>query len=212
MPGRTAPATAVSFIRGPRFWTIRRERAMRSRCGARRRAEHGNVRWPRAAEPAHASHFDVVEQHGDLAEGASHLHFDGIRISRRGGDRRGRRRWKRRRGTSRVPWRGRRSRDGRSGLGCPFSRRPGSRHRRTRCRHVHEVLDALADLRRHDLHSLGEFAGQHLGLVLRSHLQRAQVAGVGVERDGRQRHDREEEERNDEAETQTHSARRRPIY
>jgi hypothetical protein len=79
------------------------------------------------------------------------------------------------------------------------SRRRGGRHR-----HVHEVFDALADLRRHHLHALGQFAREQLGFVLRRDMQRLEVADVRVERHGRQGDDREEKKRDDEANAQAH--------
>ena len=74
-------------------------------------------------------------------------------------------------------------------------------------RHVHQAFDAVADLRRHHLHALRQLAGEHLGLVLRRHLQRAQVARVRVERHGGQGDDREEEEGDDQAKSEGHGQR-----
>ena len=65
---------------------------------------------------------------------------------------------------------------------------------RARLGHVHQALDPLAQLSGHDLHALAELAGEELGLTARRLAHRARVTRVGEERDGRQRHDRQEEE------------------
>ena len=124
-------------------------------------------------------------------------------------------RWQRRcgRGGSRGRRERRGARDGRARRAARRRRRrlagrPRDRRRGGVDRHVHETLDAVAHLRRHHLHALRQLAGEHLGFVLRRHLQRAQVARVRVERHGGQRDDREEEEGDDEAKAQAHGRSR----
>ena len=63
---------------------------------------------------------------------------------------------------------------------------------------------ALGQLRGHHLHALGQFAGQQLRFLLRCAAHRASVASVRVERHRAKRHDRQQEERDDEANAKAH--------
>ena len=77
--------------------------------------------------------------------------------------------------------------------------------------HVHQVLDALADLGRHQLHALRQIAGERLRLVPGRFAHRRGIARVRVERHRGQRNDRQEEERDDQTKAQTHSRRGMPL-
>jgi len=75
---------------------------------------------------------------------------------------------------------------------------------RLQLRDVHDVLDALAELRGDELHPLAQLAREQIRLVLGGFAERARVARVRVERDGRERHDREREERDYESGAEAH--------
>jgi hypothetical protein len=66
------------------------------------------------------------------------------------------------------------------------------------------VLDALAEPRRDELHTLAELAREQIRFVFSRFSKRAHVAGVRIKRDRRERHDREREERDDEAGSEAH--------
>ncbi len=76
--------------------------------------------------------------------------------------------------------------------------------RRLQLGDVHQVLDALAELRRHELHALAELAGQQVGLALGRLAKRAYVGGVRVDGDGGQRDDRQREEGENESRAKAH--------
>ena len=70
---------------------------------------------------------------------------------------------------------------------------------------VHQPLDALAQLRGHDLHALTELAGEQFRLAPRRLAHRAGVTEVRKERDRRQRHDRQKKEGDDQPKAKAHS-------
>ena len=76
---------------------------------------------------------------------------------------------------------------------------------------IHQVLDAFADLGRHELHPLCQVSGERLGLVSGRFSQGRGVARVRVEGHGAQRNDRENEEGDDEAEAQVHDEQARAL-
>ena len=129
------------------------------------------------------AHLDVVEEHRDLAERS------GDRVLRR------RRCRSRASGGRRAEVRGRRGRRWAAALLAS-----GSSRRPPLALHVHQVLDALADLGRDQLHPLRQITGERLGFVAGGFPHGRGVADVGVERHGAERDDGQEEERDDEAE------------
>ena len=140
-----------------------------------------STRRARRPRPAEAAQFDVLEQHRHLAE-----RLGDLRLLCGGHE-----------------GRGRLDRAGR-GQHC----RPGICRRgrlRARLGHVHQALDSLAQLGGHDLHALTELAGEQLRLATCRLPHRPRVTRVGEEGHGSQRHDREEEKCDDQAQTQTHS-------
>ena len=74
--------------------------------------------------------------------------------------------------------------------------------------HGHQVLDAVAELSGHKLHALRQIAGERLRLVAGRLAQRTCVARVRVERDRSERHHRQQEEGDDEAEAKAHKGGR----
>jgi hypothetical protein len=137
---------------------------------ARRARPSAAAGWPPPAD------LDVVEDHGDFTERLRHGVLGGS-------------------------GRGRRDRRWGSGHGFRTSLRLDRRDSRSCLRHgrsptislsldIHQVLDAFADLRRHELHALREVTGERLGLVSGRFAQGCGVACVRVERHGGQRNHR----------------------
>ncbi len=163
-------------------------------CGAA-----GAIRpWTHAAHPLHVH---GVEQHGGFAEDVGHAVAHLILLGRRHGGS-GRRRRRCGRGTG---WLGDSGRaltglEGRSGC-----------HRRLGCRHVDEMFDAVAQLRRDDLHALVEHGGQEIRLSGRDVAHGLDARRVRVERHDAQRQHRQGQERHDEARAKGHDSFNRSL-
>jgi hypothetical protein len=72
---------------------------------------------------------------------------------------------------------------------------------------LHQLLELLTELGGDKPHPVGQVAGELLGLPLGGLANRGRAGSIGVERDGAQGNDGQQEERNDQTQAQRHRRR-----